>query len=422
MKKKIAICEPICKEFSHESFNSAYLVALSEIFKNYELCFFAHQSHIDAMQKNLALRGIELRNLSYEDIDFKDSYFYYGANKKYKKVIEQIQTYLQDQDKKVIFCTSINPLFANLLSKNNYYVISVVHGGLEEFSIDEYVNSLKTKINYRVIVSALLHRKFQNIYREFIRFSTKKRARRLINNKCFSFRKMILDTDIKRFSFILNSEHILNNLEQLIGHRDNLYCIPLFKLSPIKIPQKNHDIPIFAVFGYGANNDLLSKLVEYLKKSIGNKYDYEIKNIGMQNYSDNSKNVHFIQYSKGFLDREDMEYLLSDVDFLLNFYKSSEYKFGCSGSIIEAITYERPVIYTTNDSYNAFNNKYKIGIECENLETICKTVSNIIINWENYKQSDYLYFKENIIKEKDYLSLENSKSRLIKLFKQIEII
>lgn len=401
--EKLIICECECKKSSHESFNSAYIVTLCKLFNNKEIYLFAHKSHIEALKNIWKLYDIELPNLKFCEIEF-ESYDSFKAKSHYINIIREFNLLLENESKKCIFITSINPLFLNYLNESNFYSCSIVHGGLEELNS---VKKQKTNhiIDIKFFLNNLLHLNIR-----FLLYSIKKSIMNMIAEhyrKRWDFKDMLLNCDQKKNAFIFNSSHIIENLKKVIPIKDNFFCIPLFRLPPKTLILKEHADPHFAILGYGADNNYIIELAKELNQLPYN-LDYEIRNIGMRKYNDSSDNIHFRQLDKGFLKRKDMEYLLRDIDFLLNFYTPDSYKFGCSGSIIEAIFYEKPVVYLTNDTYNAFNNVNKIGIECLTLNDMIKTVKAIIINWENFRKKDYYVMKENTKIMKEKLSINNS--------------
>src|SRR5471030_3209596 len=104
----IVICEPICREFSHEKVNSGFIYGLRLAFPNETLRFYADSSHISAIKTILAHDGIIVENIEFVSIKFKDSSSLSGALKYYflfKKIFHELKTVKTDK----IFFLSYSP-------------------------------------------------------------------------------------------------------------------------------------------------------------------------------------------------------------------------------------------------------------------------------------------------------------------------
>lgn len=169
-------------------------------------------------------------------------------------------------------------------------------------------------------------------------------------------------------------------------------------------------MPKFAVYGYGAANNLFSELAKLVSEELKD-YQYEIRNIGMRVYPGCENNSKVVQMGR-FLSKEEMEEQFEDIDFMLNFYTKDTYKFTMSGSVLETITYERPAIYISNDCYNAYNNPYKFGIECESVEKMALEVIRIVKGWDSIRD-EYSVLLANVRKKKTDLSIDKNIGNLV---------
>lgn len=96
------------------------------------------------------------------------------------------------------------------------------------------------------------------------------------------------------------------------------------------------------------------------KENLINQYNQKIpnqqKSIKIEFY--------FIGKSKRgvYMDREDYDKLLQQMDYLIYLYPNDSYQFTASGAIYDALIYEKPVLALHNACFNYLNNKYgRIG-------------------------------------------------------------
>ena len=70
----IIICEPQCKEFSHEKVNSGFIYAFRLAYPDDKLVFYAHSSHINAIREILLHDNVVIDNIEYIPIKFQSSF------------------------------------------------------------------------------------------------------------------------------------------------------------------------------------------------------------------------------------------------------------------------------------------------------------------------------------------------------------
>lgn len=398
--KKLVICEPQCKDASHETCNSAYIYAICNAYQNVNVRLFAHKSQIENLKEFWKNRNVNIKNLDFEYIDFSNVYCADTANKEMKCIVDKIDQYLCNEKQKNVFFTSVNPLILSYLKNTDLYCCCILHGGLEEFN-----NECKKNHNYRSSKISIISL-MKDVYHFCLSLKTLPNDIKI--KKCkkkYSYKNVLFNLDESKFSFIVLSEHILKNLRNKFQLTNNYCYVPHFYLKANNVIHKNNSYPKFAVLGYGADNSLFSDLAAKLKDVDGK---YELRNIGMRHYDNYSNNPNFIQLDKGFLSREEMEKQIENIDFFLNFYTPDTYKFTCSGSIIEAFVYERPVIYIKNDCYNSYNQPYQFGIECDNIDEMAEKIKNIIFDWEKFKKVKYKDLLANLQMKKQEISIENN--------------
>lgn len=405
--RKIAVCEPQCKGASHESFNSAYLLALCKTYPDVEFCYFAYSTQIESIKKIYADKNIIIENLKFDTIVFDDVIC--GSSKKnFKNTVKKIDIYLSDEVKKCIFFTSTHPYYLYILKDMEYYCCSIIHGGLEELNEQE----AKRKDKNPLSIKRLIRHPRSTLINEFNWLKTTPRKQFLDKhyNHKFGYLEAFGFCPKDKFSFVFLSHHIIENLSKLMTIQENFYYVPLLEIPPERVKLQAHNFPKFAVYGYGAANNLFSELASLVSDELID-YQYEIRNIGMRVYPGCENNSKVVQLGR-FLSKKEMEEQFEDIDFMLNFYTKDSYKFTMSGSVLETITYERPAIYISNDCYNSYNTPYKFGIECDTVKTMASEVIRIVKNWDTFG-TEYSEYLLNVKKKKEEVSIEKNIPKLI---------
>jgi hypothetical protein len=106
--------------------------------------------------------------------------------------------------------------------------------------------------------------------------------------------------------------------------------------------------------------------------------------------------------------REDMEKYVIDIDVFLILYDESLYRISCSGSILESISYKKPIIHFNNDCIDFFNNsKLPIGVRVNSIDDYANTMVNYIENYEIIK-NDFILYKNNIEILREKYKIENN--------------
>ena len=388
---KLAICDFVCQGGSHETFNAAIIYALSQIYNNWDICLFAHESLIQNLQVYWKNKNILLRNVTFESIPVQNT----GSEKKrtdiFDVIVNRIENFFEKNDKICVYVTAFLPLHYFRLLTRNWFICYTFHGGLETL-----LTPVRSGFSFSVLRYCISHP--VKAVSSFIEAMWEKK---LLHK--YNYKRIFDCNNLSHFSFIVLSKGILSNLDSILRLPSNLYCIEHPVIYSNSFTRRYNGFPVFAIFGYGANNNLFVDLARLLKSCES---PYELRNIGMRTYLDDSKNPNVNQINRGFLSREEMEMYAEDVDFFLNFYTSDMYRLTCSGSIVEAISYEKPVIYISNDCYNSFNEGYSFGIECNDVVAMSEIISTIIDNWSIYKETEYKTLVENVKRKKTDMEIK----------------
>lgn len=108
------------------------------------------------------------------------------------------------------------------------------------------------------------------------------------------------------------------------------------------------------------------------------------------------------------LTRQDMEHHAEDVDIFMILYDKSRYRLSCTGSIMESLSYIKPVLHFDNDCINTFNTpELPIGFKCNTLEDFVFKMVDIINNYEAYQKTLNI-FEDSIIILREKYDIKNS--------------
>jgi len=185
------------------------------------------------------------------------------------------------------------------------------------------------------------------------------------------------------------------------------------QLSYDIIAENNNNYPKFAIFGYG-DSKILYNLNSILEK-LNIKSHFEIRIIGMDNRATTSFPWITFPSNGNTLSRTEMETLLEDIDFNLILYTKDRYSLSCSASIIEAISYEKPIIHLENPCISYYNMNNDIGYECSDLLSMAKKIEEIVLNY-NQELNNIKSFKINLATSRNFLSPDNNLKRFSKVF------
>ena len=421
----IIICEPQVRDISHEKVNSGFIYGLSLAYPQEAIRFYADITHIEAIKNILTHDNIFINNIEYIPIIFRDLYSIRGMLT-YHSLFKKMFSDVLETGTNKIFFLSITPTILYVIKKikqqRNFMKMKftfVLHGSFEniangydkptELSLpikkmkNRYIIDIKYKL--QIIRQTKLIDLPKVVITPFInRFIM---PWKLISTKLFTDRKMLLWKHSDDFKYITLSPHILLNAEKYIDTKKlniNTVILPTFFAEPT--PQPNNEYVKFAIFGYGNPLMLHNILFQLSQKDL--KQPYEIRIIGMDNKgTDGFPNVTCPSPGKR-LDRAEMEKYAKDIDVFLILYDMSRYRLSCTGSILESLSYTKPIMHFNNDCINAFNkHDDPIGICCNSLDEFVCQMENIIENYEAYIPQ-FQTFRDNILKLRNECAIENS--------------
>ena len=424
----IVIYEPLCKEFSHEKINSGFLYSFHKAFPDSIIHFYAHKSHIDYIRKIIESDNLLINNLVFHQRSISNKISLFSFIIHFINLIKITKSLLINKEKR-IFLTSFNIIvlfiikFFNYFNQFNFYL--VLHGSFEDIN-NGVLNSKSNQIlKYNTLPKKSTLKKFKNINLNKIIALIKKyfQFNRVSIFKYFFLKKFNTKTlfdwkhDKKNITYIAISEHVLHNAKKILN--TNIINIKYHFYPNVfsnKIYKPENKSIKFAVFGYG-DPLVLYNIAKILENAQINDSNFEIRIIGMDNTI--TEFFYFITNpSNGStLKRTEMELLVDDIDIFLILYSNQKYMLSCSATILEAISYNKPIIHFKNDCISQFNSDFcKIGYEVNSINEFSDIMVNCINNYPKIK-NDLNYFSKNISFLKRKYSIDNNYKNLIDLYK-----
>lgn len=425
----IIICEPIAQESTHEKVNSGFIYGLRLAYPQEAIRFYADITHIEAIKNILDHDKIIIDNIEYIPVKFKNLYSIRGMLKCYFLFKNIFFDAIGAKVNKIFFL-SFNPkilyITKKLKRKSKFLEIKftfVLHGSFDTVA-NEYdkptqlslpIKRIKNQIDITYKLRIIRQAKFTELPKVIAPFINRFMPWQLISSKLFTDRKMLLWKHSADYRYIALSPHIIKNAERYINAKKlNMYTVTLPTVFREPSNQPDNEYVKFAIFGYGNPLVLYNILIKLSQKKL--KSPYEIRIVGMDNRGTSGfSNVTCPSPGKR-LDRSEMEKYAEDIDAFLILYDKSRYRLSCTGSILESLSYTKPILHFDNDCINDFNRPDNpIGIRCNSLdEFVCK-MEEIIENYESYRL-EFQNFRKNILKLRNECAIENSVTTLKESF------
>jgi len=428
MNKHIIVIEPECIGSSHEEVNAAFLYAISHINENSIIHFFGDKEHFKSVHKIILLERDKVLNLEFHPISIPKW--------------NSIPIY-----KIIIFFFIYKKLFKFGMDHriNNYFFLSI-----NSYNLMSLKFFLKYRLKKKLNINIVMHGILEEITRPIPLFPW---------NKLKSIKYAVDKYQDQGIKYIVLSKKIYENLIlQFPQYKDTFYPINfsyLYKRKTKKI-MKISGKKVFATLGQG-NPYLLKKIVYDLNQSRPIIDNYEFRIIG-KNISD-IRRIHKIlilfirrlrDYSKFFelfindiskkslminqiiqtpiledfsnvycvsngkwLNRDEIEKNIQDVDFVIFLYNHDSYKLSLSGSFFDAISYQIPIIALSNEFFSSILSNYKIGYLVKDIPDLIDIIKTIIDSEEDFDgkndfKSEILKFQRDINIESDIAALTSS--------------
>ncbi len=429
----VIFCEPQVKGLSHEKVNSGFIYGLSLAYPDENIRFYADITHIDAIKNILNIDNIVINNIEYVPIRFHDLYSIKGMLT-YYFLFKRIFSEVLESGTNKIFFLSITPtilyVIKKLKHKHEYKEMKftfVLHGSFDNVAneydkpvgIDLPIKKMKNRffVQFKYTIQMLRQMRpidaFKTLVSNFI--GRVVIPWHLTSKRIFTDRKMLLWKHSTDYRYIALSPHIIKNAEKYIDVKKlNMYTVILPTVFKEPSAQPDNEYVKFAIFGYGNPLALHNILTLLSQKDL--RHPYEIRIIGMDNRGTSEfPNVTSPSPGKR-LDRSEMEKYAEDIDMFLILYDRTRYRLSCTGSILESLSYTKPILHFDNDCIDAFNRPDNlIGIRCNSLNAFVYQMEDIIENYGSYR-IEFQNFRKNILKLRNECAIENSVSILKESF------
>jgi hypothetical protein len=366
----IAVCEPQCSGFAHESFNAGFLLALQKKYPTKKIIFYGEQTHIDAIQYCFIETGHSWTNIEFRPIflvSIGSNYFDYILNRRFfKKILIELR---QRDIKKLI-----------LLSVHTTSLIAIKRLRATEFTEFSFSLFLHGVVEYASkptwhLLGALFYWCIGRP-RNWVWLHSFRYAMQFFGNTGMTYVAMspfaaVRIKKIRAFKKLqIESIHlpIIFNQNSCIFQQETL---------------------TLAVIGSRDINNLAC----FFKKL----YALERNNLfvfNMTAYSLPFVNEHFIQAKNKLLTRREINLIMSNVDILILMHGKNTYQHAQSGSFFEFLQYNKPLIALKNEHFEFYNSVAKpFMLSCKSVDDIIQIVEQAL-NKKN--RSLFFSLKENI--------------------------
>ncbi|MBC7428128.1 MAG: hypothetical protein H7336_05925 [Bacteriovorax sp.] len=429
----IWVCEPLCRSFSHEKVNSGFLYSMSLAYHDEKIIFLSHKSHLKSISDILKHDNVKIENLEYREIPFKQAGTFYSFICYFFQLYFILSSVIRSGENKIFFLSYSAPLLwivkklkSGFSKFQNLNFLIVLHGSFENINTEVVAQSAPV---FNGTVNAIgPGNRLSSKLRKVASTSPKNIIKKIINRitdylvRVMSFwpqiseslfiEKNIVGFNNAGFRYLALSPYIIENAYKILDprHIDIRYIYMPIVFAKEKVEINNKHLKV-ATFGYG-NSKKLSEVSNYISNSR-EIFSFEIRVIGM----DNRETEGFSFVSTPCLgrppSREEMESLAKDIDFFIILYDKHKYRLSCSGSIYEALSYRKPIIYLDNECINFYNVEAGvIGINCENTKEIAETILKLS---DNFEESRIMInaFIQNIDLVREKVRIENN-FRLLK--------
>jgi hypothetical protein len=238
---------------------------------------------------------------------------------------------------------------------------------------------------------------------------------RVVSVRLFDEKKILLWQHSADFRYIALAPHVKRNAARYVDvEKLNFHVIVLPTVFAPVCPRPQNAFVKVAMFGYGNAPALHQVLLELARRPVH--ADYEIRVIGMDGRGTEGF-AHVTCPSRGrALERVEMENQAQDIDLFLILYDKSRYRLSCSGTILEAMSYMKPVLHLPNECIDGFDrDEAPIGIRCASLADIAAKIQEIAEHYAAFGPTlDRL--RDNLLKLRAACSIESSVPELRRSF------
>ncbi len=430
---KLIVCDLCLSNEIHETINLGFLYGLSLISPKQEIIFFADQGHQRVIKENINHKALDLEALSYISLPANLNSSIKGYLTSYLRIKSILDYQLQHKSEHLLVLSSVSfqrLILKTLLTLKKYQHINctfVMHGDLDDLVSIKHKDQEVAGTYFTHVANAQKTQEVAGTYS-----GTYSNLRKKLIHLCtpsIDFKKHLLTNHSPQVRYIVLAPHILDRLSDDLPHQSlGFYYLPhpaVFSASdqPIKVKHQTQKQKLkCAIFGYG-NPPVLMQLNQILSNlwRLQNQSDdkqstledaLEIRIVGS-----NHQGAEFFPWvtspiTHRALSRLEMEKLAADIDLFLILYEPHRYQLSCSGSIIEAFSYLKPVYHLTNPCIDGFNPKSSpIGKSFGHLEALAQALIQLMNN-PKQKEKELNHYKANMLKVRPLLDIRHNLPKL----------
>jgi glycosyltransferase involved in cell wall biosynthesis len=410
----IVVCEPQCTGPSHEKVNSGFLTLVRRAYPGEPIRFYADRSHYTELQRMLAHDGVTVGGIEHREFAVRDAYTIGGIVAYRRQLARMLEEASTAGCHDVLFLSG-SPMLLHLLKRlkargkfARFRFTLVLHADFEDIANDEFAPVEVTAVaetswleKLRMIKPWELPKKVASLV------SRRARARyaRVFQER-FRSREQLLWRRSPDFAYIALAPHVVTNAARYVDvDALQIRCVWMpINFAPTAPAPANEYLKV-ATFGIG-EPATLRVVVDHLKALAPNR-PYEIRIIGMDNRGlENEPNVYCPSPGKR-LAREDMERHAADMDAFLILYPKTRYRLSCSGAILEALSYGKPVLHLGNPCIEPFDRPgAPIGHRCETPKELARLLAKMIDDYPAAR-AGFEQNRKNIVNLRAELSMEN---------------
>jgi hypothetical protein len=380
----IVLCEPQCEGISHEKVNSGFLTLVRTAFPGEPIRLHAPRSHQQALRGILAHDGVAIDELECRDLEVHDGNTVRGVVAYHRQLARVLAETVEAGASEILFL-STSPVLLRILKRlhrrpvfASLRLVFVLHADFEDIANDTFREVPTTAVPEPALRDKLRALRPIELPQKIAAFARRRLAARYAAafKARFRARDALLHDASDRFAYIALSPHIVANARAYVDvDALGVHVVEMpINFAPLR-PAPSNDHLTLATFGYG-DPGALRQVVEHLDR-LGAR-GYEIRIIGMDNRGLESHPRVTCPSPGKRLARDEMERHAEDVDAFLILYDGTRYRLSCSGSIFEALSYNKPVLHIGNPCVVAFDSPERpIGFAHDDLAALARHVAEM---------------------------------------------
>lgn len=410
----IVVCEPQCTGASHEKVNSGFLTLVRRAYPGEAIRLYADRSHYAELQRMLAHDGVAVDGIEHREFAVRDANTIGGMVAYHRQLARMLREASAAGCHEVLFLSG-SPVLLHLLKRlkarakfARFRFTLVLHADFEDIANDAFAPVEVAAVAEPSLLEKLRMIQPWELPKKVAGLASRKARDRYarVFQERFRAREQLLWRPSPDFAFIALAPHVVTNAARYLDvDALQIRCVWMpINFAPAGPAPANDHLKV-ATFGIG-EPATLRLVIDHLK-ALAPKRPYEIRIIGMDNRGlENEPNVYCPSPGKR-LAREEMERHAADIDAFLILYPKTRYRLSCSGAILEALSYEKPVLHLGNPCVEPFDRPGSpIGQRCETPEELARVLARMIDDYPAAR-AGFEQNRKNIAKLRAELGMEN---------------